>query len=51
MAYSIDWSEVVRHIAVAIDKILKGVKPGDIPIYLPTKFDLSIISKPPIRSV
>ena len=42
MAYSIDWSEVVRHIAVAIDKILKGVKPGDIPIYLPTKFDLSI---------
>ena len=28
MAYSIDWSEVVRHIAVAIDKILKGVNPA-----------------------
>jgi putative ABC transport system substrate-binding protein len=42
MAYSIDWSEVQRHSAVIIDKILKGVKPGDIPIYLPSKFGLGI---------
>ena len=42
MAYSIDWSEVFQHIAVAIDKILKGVKPGDIPIYLPSKYGLGI---------
>jgi putative tryptophan/tyrosine transport system substrate-binding protein len=42
MAYSIDWSEVQRHSAVIIDKILKGMKPGDIPIYLPSKFGLGI---------
>jgi putative ABC transport system substrate-binding protein len=42
MAYSIDWSEVSRNIAVIIDKILKGMKPGDIPIYLPSKFGLAI---------
>jgi putative tryptophan/tyrosine transport system substrate-binding protein len=42
MAYSIDWSEVTRHCAVIIDRILKGIKPGDIPIYLPSKFSLGI---------
>jgi putative ABC transport system substrate-binding protein len=42
IAYSIDWSDAGRHCAVVVDKIFQGMKPGDIPIYLPTKFDLSI---------
>jgi putative ABC transport system substrate-binding protein len=42
IAYSIDWSEVGRHGAMAVDKIFKGMRPADIPIYLPTKYDLGI---------
>jgi putative tryptophan/tyrosine transport system substrate-binding protein len=42
MAYGVDLTELFRHAARTIDKILKGTKPGDIPYYLPTKFELVI---------
>ena len=42
MAYGTELGEVFRQAARSIDKILKGTNPGDIPFYLPTKFELVI---------
>jgi putative tryptophan/tyrosine transport system substrate-binding protein len=42
MAYSFDLIEVHKRAANNIDAILRGAKPGDIPIYQVTKFELSI---------
>jgi ABC-type uncharacterized transport system substrate-binding protein len=42
MAYGIDVSDVGHRVADLADKILKGTKPGEIPIYRPTIFELSI---------
>jgi len=42
MAYTVDLAELLRRMAVNVHQILKGAKPGDIPIYQPTKFELLI---------
>ena len=42
MAYSFDLIELYKHVANNIDAILRGTKPGHIPIYQVTKFELSI---------
>ena len=42
MAYAVDLAELLRRMAYNVHQILKGAKPGDIPIYQPTKFDLLI---------
>ena len=40
MCYFADLSEHWRHVADYIDRILKGAVPGDLPVMLPTKFQL-----------
>jgi putative ABC transport system substrate-binding protein len=42
MSYGIDVSHLGHRVADLADKILKGAKPGEIPIFQPTKFELSI---------
>jgi putative ABC transport system substrate-binding protein len=42
MAYSFDLIELYKRAANTIDAILRGAKPGDIPIYQVTNYELSI---------
>jgi len=42
MAYAVNMTDFVGHAAVYVDKILKGAKPGDLPVEQPTTFELVV---------
>jgi putative ABC transport system substrate-binding protein len=42
LSYGVDEVDIFRRTATYVDRILRGAKPGDLPVQLPTKFDMVV---------
>jgi putative ABC transport system substrate-binding protein len=42
LSYGVDYLDLYRRAAELVDKILRGVKPADVPVEQPTKFNLVV---------
>ena len=42
LSYGPDYADLYRRAATYVDRILRGAKPAELPVQLPTKFELVI---------
>ena len=42
LSYDIDRVDNFRRAATYVDRILRGAKPGDLPVQFPTKFEMAV---------
>ena len=42
LSYGVDRVDPWRRAASYLDRILRGAKPGDLPVQLPTKFEMAV---------
>src|SRR4029077_639769 len=42
LSYGVDQVDTFRRAATYVDRILRGAKPGDLPVQLPTKFEMVV---------
>jgi putative ABC transport system substrate-binding protein len=45
LSYGVDIVDIFGHAASYVDRILRGEKPGDLPMQLPTKFEMVVNRK------
>jgi putative ABC transport system substrate-binding protein len=50
LSYGVDLVDIYRRAAAYVDRILRGEKPGDLPVQFPTKFEM-IVNRKTARSV
>ena len=42
LSYGVDRVDIYRRAATYVDLILRGAKPGDLPVQFPTKFEMAV---------
>jgi putative ABC transport system substrate-binding protein len=42
LSYGVDLVELYRRAVTYVDRILRGEKPGDLPVQFPTKFEMVV---------
>ena len=42
LSYGVDRVDLYRRAATYVDRILRGAKPGDLPVQFPTKFEMAV---------
>jgi putative ABC transport system substrate-binding protein len=45
LSYGVDQPDIYRRVASYLDRILRDAKPGELPVQLPTKFEMVVNRK------